>query len=61
MSIKNSLAMVGKVFKFHFRLEMFDEIKRAVLHPSHSFLFLLIKTAILWPDKLFLKLKFRLV
>ena len=38
-----------------------NKIKRAIMHPSHLVLFLLNKTARLWPDKLFLKLKFRLV
>ena len=40
---------------------MFDNIKRAILYPSHLALFLLHKTARLWSDKLFLKLKFRFV
>lgn len=38
-----------------------NRIKRAIMHPGHLLLFLLNKTARLWPDKLFLKLKFRLV
>lgn len=40
---------------------MIDRIKRAVLHPSLFVLFLLNKTATLWPDKLFLQLKYRLM
>ena len=40
---------------------MITKIKRAIMHPSHLALFLLHKTAHLWPDKLYLKLKFRLV
>ena len=39
---------------------MTDKLKRALLHPSRLALFLLRKTARLWPDKLFLQLKFRL-
>ena len=40
---------------------MITKIKRAIMHPGHLVLFLLHKTAHLWPDKLYLKLKFRLV
>ena len=40
---------------------MITKIKRAIMHPSHLALFLLHKTAHLWSDKLYLKLKFRLV
>lgn len=40
---------------------MITKIKRAIMHPSHLALFLLHKTARLWPDKLYLRLKFRLV
>lgn len=39
---------------------MTDKLKRALLHPSRLALFLLHKTAVLWPDKQFLQLKFRL-
>lgn len=38
-----------------------NRIKRAIMHPTHLALFLLNKTACFWPDKLYLKLKFRLV
>lgn len=40
---------------------MITKFKRAIMHPGHLALFLLNKTARLWPDELFLKLKFRLV
>lgn len=40
---------------------MITKLKRAIMHPSHLALFLLNKTARLWPDRLYLKLKFRLV
>ena len=40
---------------------MFTKIKRAIMHPSYLALFLLHKTVGLWPDKFYLKLKFRLV
>lgn len=40
---------------------MITKIKRAIMHPSHLALFLLNKTARFWSDRLFLKLKFRLV
>ena len=40
---------------------MKNKIKRAIFHPSHLALFILHKTAGFWPDKLYLKLKFRLV
>ena len=38
-----------------------NRIERAIMHPGHLMLFLLNKTARLWSDKLFLKLKFRFV
>ena len=40
---------------------MISKIKRAIAHPGQLALFLLHRTANLWPDRLFLKLKFRLV
>lgn len=40
---------------------MFRKIKHALLQPKRLVLFVLNQTALFWPDKLFLKLKFRLV
>ena len=40
---------------------MINKVKRAIMHPSQFALFLLHKTAKFWPDKLYLKIKFRLV
>ena len=40
---------------------MINKVIRAIMHPSHLALFLLHKTARLWPDKLFLEIKFRLM
>ena len=40
---------------------MINKIIRAIMHPSLLALFLLHKTARLWPDKLFLEIKFRLM
>lgn len=39
----------------------FTKLKRAILHPNNLILFLLNRSARIWPDKLFLQLKYYLI